>query len=104
MDDGTLGGAVEDVLHDLQSVAEEAAGLGLQLNHSKSEIISSDTSARVAMIKAFPDLCPVNPEIAHLLGSPIGGEEGIDSSISEKVQALEAMGNRLHHLQSHDAY
>ena len=104
LDDGTLGGGVEDVLHDLQTVAEEAARLGLQLNHSKSEVICNDPSVRAAMINAFPDLCPVNPENAHLLGSPIGGEEGIDSSISEKVRALEIMGNRLCHLQTHDAY
>ena len=84
-------------------MAEEVAGLGLQLNHSKSEIISNDLSAKEAMIEAVPDLCPVNPENAQLLGSPIGGDEGIDGSISEKVQALEIMGNRLC-LRAHDAY
>ena len=36
LDDGTLGGGVEDVLHDLQTMTEEVAKLGLQLNHSKS--------------------------------------------------------------------
>ena len=83
---------------------EEAAKLGLKLNHSKSEIISSDASALAAMIEVVPDLCPVTPENAHLLGSPIGGEEGIDGSIGEKITALETMGNRLCHLRAHDAY
>ena len=85
-------------------MTEEAAKLGLQLNHSKSEIISSDARALAAMTEVVPDLCPVTPENAHLLGSPIGGEEGIDGSIGEKITALETMGNRLCHLRAHDAY
>ena len=85
-------------------MTEVAAKLGLQLNHSKSEIISSDASALAAMIEVVPDLCPVTPENAHLLGSPIGGEEGIDGSIGEKITALETMGNRLCHRRAHDAY
>ena len=104
LDDGTLGGKVEDVLHDLQTVSEEAAGLGLELNHEKSEIISSDLSALATMAEVVPDLCPVTPENAHLLGSPIGGVEGVDDAIREKIKALETMGNRLCHLRAHDAY
>ena len=42
LDDGTLGDKVEDVLHGLQRVTEEAAELGVQLYHAKSEIISRD--------------------------------------------------------------
>ena len=54
LDDGTLGGGVEDVLHDLQTVAEEAARLGLQLNHSNSEVICNDPSARAAIEASAP--------------------------------------------------
>ena len=104
LDDGTLGGKVEDVLQDLQRVTEEAAELGLQLNHAKSEIINWDQSAISAMLKTAPDLCPIDPEHATLLGSPIGGAEAIDSSIHEKIKALETMGNTLCHLHAHDAY
>ena len=35
LDDCTLGGTVETVLHDLQLVEQEAGQLGLHLNHSK---------------------------------------------------------------------
>ena len=104
LDGGTLGGKVEDVLHDLQTLSEEAAGLGLELNHEKSEIISSDLSALATIVEVFPDLCPVTPENAHLLGSPIGGAEGVDDAIREKIKVLETMGNRLCHLHAHDAY
>ena len=38
LDDGTLGGSVEDIMQDLQIVELEAGKPGLQLNHTKSEI------------------------------------------------------------------
>ena len=56
------------------------------------------------MLRDFPDLCPVSPEQATLLGSPIGGEEGVDKSIIEKTRALEIMGGRLRHIHAHDAF
>ena len=42
LDDCTLGGTVETVLHDLQVVEQEAGQLGLHLNQSKSEVIAKD--------------------------------------------------------------
>ena len=88
----------------MQTVTEKAAGLGVQLNHSKSEIVGSDSSAIAAMIKVVPDLCPVTPENAHLLRSSTGRVEEIDDAISENIGALETMGDRLCHLRAHDAY
>ena len=104
LDDCTLGGTVESVLHDLQTVEQEARQLGLQLNHSKSEVISEDRNTIAAVLEVAPDLCPVSPEQATLLGSPIGGQKGIDESINEKVEALRTMGNRLRYLHTHDAF
>lgn len=82
----------------------EAGKLGLHLNCAKSEIISHDHMAVMSMLEAVPDLYPVRPELATLLGSPIGGEEGVDKSISERTEGLRVMGDRLRHLQMHDAY
>ena len=104
LDDGTLGGSVEDITQDLQIVEREAGKLGLQLNHAKSEIISHDHRAVSSMLEAVPDLYPVRPELATLLGSPIGGEVGVNRSISERTEALRVMGDRLRHLHTHDAY
>lgn len=39
LDDGTLGGSVEDLRHDLEVVKQKGAEIGLQLNSQKSEII-----------------------------------------------------------------
>ena len=91
-------------MQDLQIVELEAGKLGLQLNHAESEIISNDHRAVTSMLEAVPDLCPVRPELATFLGSPIGGEEGVDKSISEKTEALGVMGDRLWYLHTHDTY
>ena len=40
LDDGTIGGSVQDVLADLRRVECEASELGLELNHSKYELIT----------------------------------------------------------------
>ena len=103
LDDGTLGGSVEDITQDMQIVEQEAEKLGLHLNHAKSKIISHDHRAVTSMLEAVPDLYPVRPELAILLGSPIGGEEGVNKSISERTEALRVMGDRLLHLHTHDA-
>ena len=78
--------------------------LGLQLNHSKTEIICGDHSTRTAMLQVSPDFCPVSPQQATLLGSPIGDEEGADKSITEKIKALDIMGEKLRHIHVHDVF
>ena len=42
LDDGTIGGAEDDVLADFMTIKDEAALLGLELNASKSELICLD--------------------------------------------------------------
>ena len=46
MDDGTLGGSLDDVVDDLHTVRKAAENLGLHLNLTKSEIISVDSHTR----------------------------------------------------------
>ena len=43
------------------------------------------------MLRVFQDLCPVSPEQATLLGSPIGSE-GVDKFISD--QGIEDHGGQ----------
>ena len=103
LDDGTLGGSLHEVLSDLRLVEEEAAKLGLHLNHSKSELICDDVPTREAMLFEVPGLHNVSCSQATLLGSPIGNVECISDTIKEKTELLKLMGGRLSHLQSHDA-
>ena len=103
LDDGTVGGSTESVLHDLHFLESGVAELGLQLNQSKSELICDDMFVRKVMLDEAPSLSFVSCSQATLLGSPIGGQECIDHTIAEKVDMLERMGSRLHVLSSHDA-
>ena len=62
-----------DVLHDLQTVERKAGELGLQLNHSKSEIICVDDHTSRAMLQvAYCLLWHVFaiPKILYTLRSP----------------------------------
>ena len=39
LDDGTLGGLLSDVLHDVEMIKKEAGIVGLELNPQKSEVV-----------------------------------------------------------------
>ena len=102
LDDGTLGGHECSVLEDLKLIEREASSLGLLLNHNKSELICNDSSG-LGLLAHAPDLCKVKPGQATLLGSPIGGLESIDITLSEKLSSLKVLGTRLVHLHKQDA-
>ena len=95
LDDGILGGPLQEVLSDLRLVEEDAAKLGLHLNHSKSELICVDAPTHKAMLFEVPGLHNVSCSQATLLGSPIGKVEYISDTIKEKTELLKLMGGRL---------
>ena len=103
LDDGTLGGSVEEVLQDLAFVERAAAELGLHLNHDKSELICTNSSTREAVLSVAPRLRPVDSGAATLLGSPIGSATEVDNTIRSKREFLKVMGDRLQYLHPHDA-
>ena len=77
--------------------------LGLELNHSKSELICNQPSIREAMLLEVPSLRTVNCSNATLLGSPIGDVDCMDDVIMRKIEILQLMGGRINLLCSHDA-
>ena len=103
LDDGTIAGSLQDVLADLRLIEFEASKLGLELNHSKSEVITDQPSVQEAMLSEVPGLRTVSCSQATLLGSPIGDIECINTCILSKVDLLKVMGERLSLLCSHDA-
>ena len=105
LDDGTLGGCLDDVLHDLQSVELAAGEMGLATQpwQVRSHLRGS-YHYREAMLCAAPGLRVVSRDHATLLGSPIGSVEGIDEISCAKTKILQVMGDRLRHLHAHDAY
>ena len=101
-DDVTLGGNMEDVLHDLGVFEHEVADLGLLLNQRKSEVICGNQSKRDAMLFSFLEASIVDledtwvPPLVMLVPSP--------NTIVEKVHGhlLGIMGDRFQHLDAHD--
>ena len=104
LDDGTLGGTLDDVLQDLSTVQRAARELGLKLNCKKSEMICEDTTTRKVILSAVPGVCEVDRDQATMLGSPIGNDISIQSAIQAKSKSLEVLGNKLQYLHSHDAF
>ena len=103
LDDGTIGGPAEDVMHDLELVGRECAFLGLQLNELKSEVICYDSATKDSILPFIPGAQVTDPASASLLGSPIGDTSSLSDAISGKTQLLRTMGDRLQHISAHDA-
>ena len=102
LDDVSIGGALENIFHDL-NVIKEAEILGLTLNNEKSEIICKDAATRGNILCSLPGAQITPPEKATLLGSPLGDVASIDASLKEKTKALRLMGTRFKHMSAHDS-
>ena len=102
LDDGTIGGAESDLLHDFQSIEKKAEELGLHLNHRKTELIGNVATAK-EILSLAPEVIQIRPESATLLGVPIGDALHVDNAILEKVYKLKILSNRLSCLFKQDA-
>ena len=60
-----------------------AQDVGLSLNLNKYEVICQDHTTLGSLLVNIPGLMVLNSESSTLLGSPIGGAEGIDSIIGK---------------------
>ena len=103
LDDGSIGGSSADVLDDNDSVMRLAGDVGLQLNLKKSEFFYRDVSTRNLMLSSAAELHITDEDSLTLLGSPLGNSDAVSVAISEKVDALKIMGDRLQHLHVQDA-
>ena len=103
LDDGTLGGKVEDVVQDLDLIVHKGAELGLHLNPQKLEIVCHDDTSRGLVLNALPGAQVIDSDNATLLGSPIGDVACISAILEDKIGMLRTMGDRLKLLFSHDA-
>ena len=70
LDNGTIGGSAEDIIHDLAMVQAEASLICLELNHAKSELVCDDALACNVLLSAFPGLQTVPLNQATLLDTP----------------------------------
>ena len=103
LDDGTIGGTLEDVMHDLEIVQRVGSEFGLHLNHQKSELICTNSMTVDPIVSTIPGAQVLDPVSASLLGCPIGDTASITSVIDDKIHQLITMGERLQHLTMQDA-
>ena len=68
LDDGTLGGSRDDLMHDLEVVEQEGAEVGLRLNKGKSEIVCASTDTSDSLLPSLPGAQVVNPANATCWG------------------------------------
>ena len=95
LDDGTLGGSLEDIKADIAYIEDAAKDINLFLNCSNSEIICVDDSTCSSMLSVIPSIQVIDPSDATLLGSPIGGTASIDEVLQSKINQLKFLGTRL---------
>ena len=85
LDDVSIRGGVGGVVDDVRRVEESALGVGLTLNHSKSEIIGGSPSVARDIHERGLHFTFTNPEEAVLLGAPLH-EAGVDRALGRKLQ------------------
>eukprot|EP00731_Ephydatia_muelleri_P021279 Em0013g1006a len=104
LDDGTRGGLLSDILHDIEMIKKEAGIVGLELNPQKSEVVGNNSELIAGIQSMLPGVRVVDPAVATLLGSPIGGTESLDAAIDTKTAMLKCLRERFRYITCHDAY
>ena len=61
LDDGTLGGLLSDVLHDVEMIKKEAGIVGLELNPQKSEVVGNNLELIAGIQSVLPGVRVVAP-------------------------------------------
>jgi hypothetical protein len=104
MDDGTLGGDVDVLIKDFETVRQVGSSLGLLLNEQKCELITDDKDVLDKFRSIAPSILHVSTSQAMLLGAPIGSNAAIDTILSKKLLEFRLMADRLKQLRAHDAF
>jgi hypothetical protein len=101
LDDVTLGGTTDVVCREVERIRTEGRALGVELNDSKCEIISS--SPLTTPPDGLENFKWIADDHAVLLGSPLLAGAAVSSTLQERVNVLQVMASRLSHMQAHDA-
>ena len=104
IDDGTLGGHLTDLLHDIDIIKSEGPHIGLTLNDCKCELISDDEEVINYVRQLIPAVSTIDPSEAVVLGAPVGGGQVIDSVLQQKLVDLQRLADRLKLLSTHDGF
>jgi len=78
--------------------------IGLTLNESKCELITSDHEVVLAVCNILPSVTHVDPRDAIVLGATVGGDVIIDTVLNCKLKEFWRLEKRLKNLITHDAF
>ena len=101
MDDITLGGPATVVAGDVLSIIADGASMGLRLNITKCELIT--TKHELPQIKPLDQFMLVTPDNATLLGAPLSTGLSMDLTLKKKLLEIKHASDRLQYVSSHDA-
>jgi len=104
IDDGTIGCIMSDILHDIRIIKAEREMIGLTLNASKCELITSDHKVMLAVCNILPSVTHVDPRDAIVLGAPVGGDVIIDTVLHCKLKECGRLAERSKNLDTHDTF
>ena len=89
MDDGTLGGCLDEVKEDMLRIFEMSQRVNLTFYQSKSELIVHRDVDREAFLRDYSSFVCVDPVSVTMLGSPIGDLECVSSVLQSKFNSLQ---------------
>lgn len=104
LDDGVIGGCAKDVITAFNYLIEHCNEIGLSINMSKCEFLSSNSNDNDNFLAIFPHVKKCNPSSSELLGIPLGGPGEISKHVEKLVQMLQKIEDKLMLIPQHIAY
>ena len=101
LEEATIGGKL-DVFQEVSWIRMLAEKIGLELNTSKCEIVSSSEIFNITMSEQLPNCKLIFPEYCHLLGAPIKIAL-IEPSFDQHASQLRNIKEKLRNIVRHDA-
>jgi hypothetical protein len=99
IDDITLGGTLQAVAHDVETIKRRGPEYGLFLNESKCELISTTP----IQCNAFEHFIRVNVSDACLLGAPLFAGNSLNDALQLKLEELNRFSTNIRSISAHDA-
>ena len=100
IDDITIGGHISTVDEDVTIIKRNGASLGLHLNITKCELISSVMPVQSQSLNEF---IAVSPPDASLLGAPLFPGALQDAALNKKLEEFKRLSSNIKLINAHDA-
>jgi len=91
INDGSVGGDIDVLIHDFQTVRQLEAALGLIVNESKCELIFDDAEAVKKSREVASSVVNICCENAMLLGALIGNGACVEAVLIQKLDEFKSL-------------